>query len=147
MSSRLTRGLFSSNTDQWATPQDFFDKLNAEFHFTLDPCASPENAKCQKYYTKEQDGLIQDWGGGDCVLQSSIRESHQGLGSQMSRGIQKAGHKGGDAYSRENGHHIFPRLHLRASHATLYPWASQIWRRKAIGSISLNDCRLLTAAI
>lgn len=63
MSSRLTRGLFSSNTDQWATPQDFFDKLNAEFHFTLDPCASPENAKCQKYYTKEQDGLIQDWGG------------------------------------------------------------------------------------
>lgn len=54
---------FSSETDLWATPQDVFDALNAEFHFTLDPCATPENAKCKKYYTREQDGLSQDWTG------------------------------------------------------------------------------------
>lgn len=59
----LTRGLTSSNTDDWATPQALFDKLDAVFHFTLDVCASKDNAKCKKYYTKEQDGLKQDWGG------------------------------------------------------------------------------------
>ena len=55
--------MFSSKTCEWATPQDFFDRLNAEFKFTLDPCASAENHKCDKYYTKAEDGLIQDWSG------------------------------------------------------------------------------------
>lgn len=54
---------FSSATDLWATPQDFFDKLNAEFGFTLDVCANAENAKCADYFTAEQDGLAQDWRG------------------------------------------------------------------------------------
>ena len=58
-----TELMFSHKTDLWATPQDFFDKLNEEFHFTLDPCATPENAKCSKYFTEEVDGLKQDWGG------------------------------------------------------------------------------------
>ena len=53
----------SSKTDNWATPQDFFDKLNEEFHFTLDPCANYENHKCDLFYTKEQDGLTKVWGG------------------------------------------------------------------------------------
>ena len=57
----MNKGLFSSNTDLWSTPQEFFDKLNDEFCFTLDPCATEENHKCDKYYTKEQDGLLQDW--------------------------------------------------------------------------------------
>lgn len=56
--------LFSSATDVWATPQDLFDKLNAEFDFNLDPCALPENAKCKKYFTPEINGLTQCWGGG-----------------------------------------------------------------------------------
>ena len=55
--------MFSSKTCEWATPQEFFDRLNAEFKFTLDPCASAENHKCDKYYTKAEDGLIQDWSG------------------------------------------------------------------------------------
>lgn len=54
--------LFSSRTDDWPTPQTFYDALNAEFHFTLDPCATRENRKCRAYFTKEQDGLCQDWG-------------------------------------------------------------------------------------
>lgn len=56
-----TEVMFSSKTDQWATPQDFFDKLNEEFHFTLDPCADEFNHKCEKYYTKEDNGLKQSW--------------------------------------------------------------------------------------
>ena len=54
---------YSSKTDMWATPQDFFDALDAEFHFTLDACAVKENAKCEAYYTPEQDGLDQPWTG------------------------------------------------------------------------------------
>lgn len=53
--------MFSSKTNEWATPQALFDELNKEFKFTLDPCATKENAKCDKYYTVEEDGLIQDW--------------------------------------------------------------------------------------
>lgn len=52
---------FSSKTPEWATPQDFFDALNAEFHFTLDTAATPENAKCKRYFTKESDGLAHSW--------------------------------------------------------------------------------------
>jgi site-specific DNA-methyltransferase (adenine-specific) len=59
----INKGLYSSATDQWATPQAFFDKLNAEFGFTLDPCALPSNAKCTKYYTPTDNGLLQDWQG------------------------------------------------------------------------------------
>ena len=55
--------LFSSKEEKWATPQDFFDKLNDEFHFTLDAAASPDNAKCPVYFTEEQNGLAQNWGG------------------------------------------------------------------------------------
>ena len=58
-----TKVLFSSKEEKWATPQDFFDKLNDEFHFTLDAAASPDNAKCTNYFTEEQDGLAQSWGG------------------------------------------------------------------------------------
>lgn len=53
-----TELMFSSQTDQWATPQDFFDKLNEEFHFTLDAAADEFNHKCKKYYTKEQTGFL-----------------------------------------------------------------------------------------
>lgn len=59
----MNKSLFSSNTVEWETPQDFFDRLNEEFHFTLDPCCTDENAKCEKHFTKEQNGLSQDWTG------------------------------------------------------------------------------------
>ena len=55
--------LFSSKTDNWATPPELFKDLDNEFKFTLDPCASEENHKCAKYFTKEENGLLQDWGG------------------------------------------------------------------------------------
>jgi phage N-6-adenine-methyltransferase len=53
----------SSRSDDWPTQQAFFDKVNEEFGFDLDVCASHENAKCRKYFTKEQDGLAQEWRG------------------------------------------------------------------------------------
>ena len=55
--------LFTSNSDEWYTPQPLFDELNNEFHFDLDPCATDQNHKCEKYYTLESNGLTKDWGG------------------------------------------------------------------------------------
>lgn len=57
------KGMFSSATDEWATPQELFDQLNAEFSFTLDVCATADNAKCERYFTPELDALLQDWHG------------------------------------------------------------------------------------
>jgi phage N-6-adenine-methyltransferase len=54
---------FSSETDLWATPQDTFDELNKEFGFTLDVCATDDNAKCDRYFTIEDDGLSKAWQG------------------------------------------------------------------------------------
>lgn len=58
-----TNVMFSSKTDDWETPQDLFDKLNQEFEFNLDVCATRENRKCRNFYAKELDGLKQDWHG------------------------------------------------------------------------------------
>lgn len=55
--------MFSSNTDLWATPQDFFDQLHAVFHFETDVCALPENAKCPAFFQPSDDGLAQEWRG------------------------------------------------------------------------------------
>lgn len=52
---------YSSKTNEWSTPQNFFDQLDQEFHFTLDPCSTKENAKCAKFFTQEDDGLAQSW--------------------------------------------------------------------------------------
>ena len=82
--------LFSSRTDEWATPMDFFEQLHREFRFTLDPCATPENAKCPRFYTKADDGLVQSWGKhrvfcnppyGRCMRQwaeKCFRSAHEG---------------------------------------------------------------------
>ncbi len=52
---------FSSQDDTWSTPQDFFDRLDSVFNFTLDPACSTESAKCRKFYTEEDNGLEQSW--------------------------------------------------------------------------------------
>ena len=59
----INRGLMSSNTPEWETPQAFFDKLDTEFHFTLDAAATPENAKCERFYTLKENALWQPWDG------------------------------------------------------------------------------------
>lgn len=79
----LTEGMFSSNTCEWETPQDIFDKLSEEFGgFDLDVCATPENAKCPRFYTKEQDGLSQEWSG-KCWMNPPY-------GREISKWVEKA---------------------------------------------------------
>ena len=59
----LNKSMFTSTTDLWESPQDFFDRLNAVFHFETDVCALPENAKCARFFTPQMDGLAQPWSG------------------------------------------------------------------------------------
>jgi len=58
----VSKALFSSEKINWGTPQWLFDALNAEFGFTLDPCADEENHKCKRYFTEKDNGLEKDWG-------------------------------------------------------------------------------------
>ena len=55
--------MFSSDSSEWQTPHAFYDKLDRTFSFDLDPCATPLTAKCEKYFTPEENGLLQDWSG------------------------------------------------------------------------------------
>jgi len=75
---------FSSATGEWATPQDFYDRLDAEFHFVLDPCATADNAKAAQYFTKEDDGLLQSWRCGGAVFMNPP------YGREISRWVCKA---------------------------------------------------------
>lgn len=63
MNATTTQTMFSSETDLWATPQWLYDHYDKQYQFTLDPCATRENAKCIRYFTKEDDGLAQSWDG------------------------------------------------------------------------------------
>ncbi len=79
---------FSSKTNEWATPQDFFDELDREFHFELDVCATKENAKCKKYIIEEQDGLKVNWKNYRCFMNPPY-------GREISKWVKKASeHKG-----------------------------------------------------
>lgn len=57
----MNNAIFSSDNMNWCTPQEFFEQLNEEFHFTLDAAASHKSAKCKKYFTPQDDGLKQPW--------------------------------------------------------------------------------------
>ena len=59
MGANLNDKIFANASPEWGTPQDLFDNLNTVFGFTLDASATPENAKCERFYTREQDGLAQ----------------------------------------------------------------------------------------
>lgn len=64
----MNQSLVSSKNMNWCTPQDFFDKLDTEFHFTLDAAATEQTTKCAKFFTPETDGLAQSWDYGGAVF-------------------------------------------------------------------------------
>lgn len=80
----MNKALLSSKNMCWCTPQDFFDKLNAEFGFVLDPAATDKTAKCSLYYTPETDGLSQSWDRGGAVF------CNPPYGREIGKWVQKA---------------------------------------------------------
>lgn len=81
--------MFSSKSMEWATPKELYEILDGEFHFTLDPCSTDENAKCKLHYTLKDNGLEQNWGGAKRVLQSTIWKTDWCVGREMLQGKSK----------------------------------------------------------
>ena len=81
----MNSALLSSKKMDYCTPQGFFDKLNAEFHFTLDAAATEKSAKCKNFYTPETDGLTAPWnigGGRRGILQPAVWPGTGRVGAQ-----------------------------------------------------------------
>jgi len=56
--------MFSRASDEWATPDDLYATLDAEFHFRLDAAATMYNWKCERYYGSGgvyNDALVEAW--------------------------------------------------------------------------------------
>lgn len=83
MNKKTQKVMFSSKNVEWSTPQNFFEQLRIKYDFNLDPCATAETTKCSKYFTTEQDGLNQDWGGHTVFMNPPY-------GREIKKWIQKA---------------------------------------------------------
>ena len=91
---KKTQGvMFSSKSNDWATPQDFYNQLDAEFGFTLDPCASQASAKCSSFYTADDDGLSKNWEGQTVFMNPPY-------GRKIGNWIQKAYEEGEKSNTR-----------------------------------------------
>lgn len=79
----MNSSLLSSKKQDWCTPKEFFDVLDAEFHFTLDAAATKKNAKCSAYFTPEDDALKK--AGERAALYSAIRHTGGKCGNGCAR--------------------------------------------------------------
>lgn len=121
--------LLSSKKMDYCTPQDFFDELDREFHFTLDAAATEKSAKCKRYYTPAENGLEMSWScGGGGILQPSIWEGNRPVGSQgVGGGAKRRYHRSADP--GQNRYQIFSRLHIRAGRNPICAGEAAVYRR------------------
>lgn len=138
---------FSSATDQWATPQDYFDKVAARFNFVLDVCADQGNAKCKDFFTKEDDGLKQDWVAhisyywhlcGDIWMNPPYGRS---IGDWVRKAYEtsRGGGNGSLLASCAHRYALVAQL-LHEGRDRVYPWAAQVWRLKKFCPVSISPC-------
>jgi len=89
MAKVMTKGMLSSNTDEWGTPQYLYDVLDAEFDFEVDVCANEKNHKCPIYFSKEVDGLKQDWSNKRCFMNPPYGKE---IGKWTAKAVESAKH-------------------------------------------------------
>ena len=83
MDKHTQEAMFSSKSNEWGTPQTFFDELDKQYMFTLDPCSTASNAKCRMYFTEDTNGLEQNWEGHSVFMNPPY-------GREISKWIKKA---------------------------------------------------------
>lgn len=115
----VAAALLTSNSQQWETPKAFFDRLNSAYRFTLDACATQENAKCENFFSPEQDGLKQSWSGHSVW----INPPYQPARKACKFGCKKAT--------------CVERGHLTYDVAGQYDWV-----KKAHDEVRENNCRV-----
>ena len=134
---KLTPGLTSSNTDEWPTPDYIFDELNKEFNFNLDVCATDHNHKCDQYFTKEIDGLSQDWKGVCWMNPPYGRTINQWLKkaaiSARGGGYRSMANSGEDRYA------LVERLCSLCIRVEIYHRACKVWKIKSWSSVPISD--------
>ena len=113
----LIKEMVSSKSNEWETPQPLFDSLNREFNFTLDPCATKETAKCDCFYTIEDNGLSKSW-------ENEIVFMNPPYGGHTNEWIKKA-------YEESKRNSIIVCLIVSATdrsywHDIIFPYANQI---------------------
>lgn len=89
----INKGMFTSRSDEWETPKDFFNKLNKEFNFTLDVCASINNYKCSHYFDRLDDGLSKNWFERNFLINKEVAGAiwmNPPYGRQIDKWIEKA---------------------------------------------------------
>jgi hypothetical protein len=130
--------MFSSKSDLWSTPQYLFDELNKEFNFDIDVCANSENAKCKKYYSEEQNGLLQEWTG--------VCWCNPPYGRQIGKWVEKAyitakigGGYNSNAFTGSNRYKMVSQLYISYCGNQIYKRAFKIWQFKKRGSFSFHD--------
>jgi phage N-6-adenine-methyltransferase len=119
-----------AKTVEHGTPPEVFDPLNKEFKFTLDVAASDENALCDSYYTKEDDGTKQDWGGHTVWCNPPF--DHLSLKAFTQKAM------------REVGNGVLTALHVPAK--TDQPWFHWLWKRRQ-GGIWYVDFRWIQGRV
>ena len=122
----MYQAMWSSKTDLWSTPQWLFDKLDSVFHFTLDACATAENAKCEIFYSPEQDGLAQEWSGNVWC--------NPPYGRQIGKWVQKAFESTANIVvmllPARTDTRWFHNYCLRGGGTSVFPaWTFEIWKQ------------------
>jgi site-specific DNA-methyltransferase (adenine-specific) len=145
----MNRVHFTSTTSERATPQAFFDALDVEFGFTLDPCATPTNAKCSTFFTKDDDGLAQSWAGHVVFLNPPygrlighwVREAHESAiagATVVCLLPARTGTRWWHEYVMA-GEVRFVRGHLKFGNATPFPSAVVVFRPSATSARSPRE--------
>ena len=136
--------MFSSAKDEWATPQEFFDLLNEAYNFTLNPCALPHNAKCKKYYTPEENGLLQDWEGEIVFCNPPYGRAIVDWVRKCSEEAKKPSTTVVGPSSSSYRHTLLPRLHLpQGAGDPFRPRASAFQRERCGRAVPVHGGNLL----
>lgn len=85
----VNKVLFSSNSDEWSTPEEIYNELDQEFNFNLDPCSTAENHKTEEYYTIADNGLIKSWGGVESFVILLTQLSESGLKKRITSRLKR----------------------------------------------------------
>lgn len=143
--SGFTSGMRSSNSNEWTTPRDLFDELDAEFHFDLDAASTHENALCETHYTAEEDGLSQPWEG----FRTWCNPPY---GREIGKWVRKAAETAGGGGRRS----LRPRPHRHVVVARLgrgprdggqvRQGPPQVRGRQELGAVPVRDRRVRQAA-
>lgn len=109
----MNKTLFSTGKNDWETPQELFDLLGRDYRFTLDACATRANAKCARFFSPEEDGLTQDWGGETVWCNPPYSAKQQdAFVKKMFRGKPKAWNDGSGSAPGAYRYEPVPPIHL-----------------------------------